>query len=194
MSFRIIKCAIVGDGTIGKTTFLTKYCTNITLLDYIPTVVDTYESLAQSTITNETVKIMFMDLSGQEDYRDIRDGQYDYSIDVFIVAFSIDNIVSFENIKDKWIPEIHSNCKVRDVPLILMGTKLDIRMRYELNKDSRIRNCVQKKQGLQLAKQIYAPYIECSSISEKNLSKVIDEIIKISANQKRKKTDTCIIS
>ena len=60
----------------------------------------------------------------QEEYDKIRPLSYP-DTQVFLVAFSVVNPSSFQNIKSKWIPELKENA--RDVPFVLVGTKLDLR-------------------------------------------------------------------
>ena len=45
--------------------------------------------------------------------------------DVFLICFSVVNPISFENVKTRWYPEIRQHCS--NVPIILVGTKLDLR-------------------------------------------------------------------
>ncbi|XLS93028.1 hypothetical protein HN51_069036 [Arachis hypogaea] len=58
--------------------------------------------------------------TGQEDYNRLRPLSY-RGADVFLLAFSLISRASYENVAKKWIPEL------RHVPIILVGTKLDLR-------------------------------------------------------------------
>ena len=45
--------------------------------------------------------------------------------DVFLICFSVVDPTSLENVRSKWYPEISHHAP--DVPIILVGTKLDLR-------------------------------------------------------------------
>ena len=124
MSFHIVKIAIVGDGAVGKTSLLTKYCNGEYCGDYIPTTMDMYEKLVHDG-KGHNIKFQFFDMAGQEDYKRLREHYYDDTIDMVILAYAINNQSSFLNAQSKWIPEIKSNLSIRDKPLIVIGTKLD---------------------------------------------------------------------
>lgn len=46
---------------------------------------------------------------GQEDYDRLRPLSYPQT-DVFLVCFSVTSPASFENVKEKWFPEVHHHC------------------------------------------------------------------------------------
>ncbi|GIY21351.1 hypothetical protein CEXT_788101 [Caerostris extrusa] len=48
------------------------------------------------------------------------------------MCFSVDNHESYENITAKWYPEIRHHC--RKTPIILIGTKIDLRENSENKK------------------------------------------------------------
>jgi cell division control protein 42 len=45
--------------------------------------------------------------------------------DVFLVCFSVTSPASFENVKEKWFPEVHHHCP--GVPCLIVGTQVDLR-------------------------------------------------------------------
>ena len=45
--------------------------------------------------------------------------------DVFLVCFSIINPDSYDNVREKWVPEIQKHCG--QAPFLLVGTQMDLR-------------------------------------------------------------------
>jgi GTPase SAR1 family protein len=90
--------------------------------------------------------------------------------DCFLLAFSLVSQPSFENIKTKWVPEITHYCP--NAPIILVGTKLDLREDTTALKtliaEKKATNPITTEQGHQLANEIGAvKYIECSALTQK---------------------------
>lgn len=67
------------------------------------------------------------------------------------------------------------------MPIILVGTKLDLRDDPEAREQLRQRKMapIQYEQAVQVAKEIKAvKYLECSALTQRNLKSVFDEAIK----------------
>lgn len=79
----------------------------------------------------------------------------------------------------QWYPEIEHHAP--GVPIILVGTKLDLRDEPEVREQLRQRKMapIQYEQAVQVAKEIKAvKYLECSALTQRNLKSVFDEAIK----------------
>lgn len=79
----------------------------------------------------------------------------------------------------QWYPEIEHHAP--GVPIILVGTKLDLRDDPEVKEQLRQRKMqpIQYEQAVQVAKEIKAvKYLECSALTQRNLKSVFDEAIK----------------
>ncbi|CAI0435160.1 unnamed protein product [Linum tenue] len=194
---RFIKCVTVGDGAVGKTCLLISYTSNTFPTDYVPTVFDNFS--ANVVVDGSTVNLGLWDTAGQEDYNRLRPLSY-RGADVFILAFSLISKASYENIAKKWIPELRHYAP--GVPIILVGTKLDLRDDKQFFNDHPGAVPITTAQNLsltigflfkgeELKKLIGAPaYIECSSKTQQNVKAVFDAAIKVvlqPPKQKKKK-------
>ncbi|KAG6403367.1 hypothetical protein SASPL_135585 [Salvia splendens] len=98
---------------------------------------------------------------GQEDYNRLRPLSY-RGADVFILAFSLISKASYENVSKKWIPELKHYAP--GVPIVLVGTKLDLRDDKEFFENHPGSVPITNVQGEELRKLIASPsYVECSS-------------------------------
>ncbi|CAB4321187.1 unnamed protein product [Prunus armeniaca] len=183
---RFIKCVTVGDGAVGKTCMLISYTSNTFPTDYVPTVFDNFS--ANVVVDGSTVNLGLWDTAGQEDYNRLRPLSY-RGADVFLLAFSLISKASYENIAKKWVPELRHYAP--GVPIILVGTKLDLRDDRQFFVDHPGAVPITTAQGEELKKLIGAPvYIECSSKTQQNVKAVFDAAIKVvlqPPKQKKKK-------
>ncbi|KAJ3003648.1 Rho GTPase [Thoreauomyces humboldtii] len=170
-----IKCVVVGDGAVGKTCLLISYTTNKFPSEYVPTVFDNYAVTVM--IGSEPYTLGLFDTAGQEDYDRLRPLSYPQT-DVFLVCFSVVSPASFENVKEKWFPEVRHHCP--GVPCIVVGTQMDLRddpatiEKLAKNRQKPIAS----DQGERLARELGAvKFLECSALTQKGLKNVFDEAI-----------------
>ncbi|GJV57942.1 Rac-like GTP-binding protein ARAC1 [Tanacetum coccineum] len=143
--------------------------------DYVPTVFDNFS--ANVVVNGATVNLGLWDTAGQEDYNRLRPLSY-RGADVFILAFSLISKASYENVSKKWIPELKHYAP--GVPIVLVGTKLDLRDDKQFFVDHPGATPITNAQGEELKKTIGAPeYIECSSKTQENVKGVFDAAIKV---------------
>ena len=187
-----IKCVVVGDGAVGKTCLLISYTTNAFPGEYIPTVFDNYS--ANVMVDGKPVNLGLWDTAGQEDYDRLRPLSYPQT-DVFLICFSIISPTSYENVKSKWFPEICHHCP--GVPIVLVGTKMDLRSDTRAKNDLKARglHVVSQSEGQQRAKDVGAvAYYECSALTQDGLKTVFDGAIRAAMNKpKSKKKGNCSI-
>jgi len=190
-----IKCVVTGDGAVGKTCLLISYTTNAFPGEYIPTVFDNYS--ASVMVEGKPISLGLWDTAGQEDYDRLRPLSYPQT-DVFLICFSIVSPASFDNVKAKWYPEICHHAP--GIPIVLVGTKLDLREDKGTADALRARKMepVSYEQALAVSREIGAvKYLECSALTQRNLKSVFDEAIKAvlhpKPSGKEKKKNKCRI-
>ncbi|XP_057689813.1 cell division cycle 42, like isoform X1 [Corythoichthys intestinalis] len=174
-TMQTIKCVVVGDGAVGKTCLLISYTTNKFPSEYVPTVFDNYAVTVM--IGGEPYTLGLFDTAGQEDYDRLRPLSYPQT-DVFLVCFSVVSPSSFENVKEKWVPEISHHCP--RTPFLLVGTQVDLR-----EDSNTIEKLAKNKQrplypesAEKLARELRAvKYVECSALTQRGLKNVFDEAI-----------------
>lgn len=93
------------------------------------------------------------------------------------MCFSVTSPASFENVKEKWFPEVHHHCP--GVPCLIVGTQIDLRDDPQvLEKLQRQKQRpITSEQGERLARELGAvKYVECSALTQKGLKNVFDEV------------------
>ena len=73
---------------------------------------------------DKTINLGLWDTAGQDEYAQFRPLSYDQA-DGFILAFSLVDRASFDNVASAWIRELRA--KAPDAPIVLVGTKMDLR-------------------------------------------------------------------
>ncbi|XP_008308975.2 rho-related GTP-binding protein RhoU-like [Cynoglossus semilaevis] len=119
---RRVKCVLVGDGAVGKTSLVVSYTTNGYPTEYVPTAYDNFSVVV--SVEGLLVKLQLCDTAGQEEFDRLRSLCFS-SVDVFLLCFSVVSPVSFQNVPDKWVPEIRSRAPF--APIVLVGTQCDLR-------------------------------------------------------------------
>jgi len=178
-----VKCVLVGDGAVGKTSLIVSYTTNGYPVEYMPTAFDDYSVVV--TVDNKPVQMQLCDTAGQDDFDALRPLCYP-NTDIFLLCFSVVSPTSFNNIQEKWVTEVRRHAP--HCPVMLVGTQCDLRndvkVLIELAKYKD--KPVSEADALRLANDIGAShYMECSALTQKNLKDVFDQAILDSLNYDR---------
>eukprot|EP01105_Mastigella_eilhardi_P008199 TRINITY_DN2004_c0_g1_i2.p1 TRINITY_DN2004_c0_g1~~TRINITY_DN2004_c0_g1_i2.p1 ORF type:complete len:199 (+),score=47.54 TRINITY_DN2004_c0_g1_i2:304-900(+) len=126
----------------------------------------------------QPINLVLWDTAGQEDYDKLRPLSYP-GTDVFIVCFNIVGHDSYENVEPKWVQEI--NASNPDTPLILVGTKLDLRHDKTILRDLESSGAqpVSPEEGEALRQRINAvAYLECSALTQTGVNEIFNQAIK----------------
>ncbi|KAJ4457309.1 putative Rho-related protein rac1A [Paratrimastix pyriformis] len=209
---RDVKCVVVGDGAVGKTCMLVSYTSNNFPTEYLATVFDNYETL--QVVDKTTVRLQLWSVPQPSKHSDdshflhiqfcalypkgILLEEYDRlrslsfpQTDVFLICFSVDSRQSLQNVKTKWYPEISGFAKGGKVPVMLVGTKTDIRPD---KKDPNSSKFVYPEEAKQVVTSLgLTEFVECSARTQTGLANVFLRTITnvLTPSKKSEKSGGC---
>ncbi len=181
-----VKCVVIGDGAVGKTCLLISYAKGDFPRDYVPTVFDNYAVSVE--VGGQKITLHLLDTAGQEDYDRLRPLSYS-NASVFLLCFAITSRTSFDNIRDKWYPELRRYSP--GVQFILVGTQADRRPAPSGASSAAGAQgaFVSHGEGARLAKDLGAvTYIECSALTREGLREVFVNAILAALDPKKAKS------
>lgn len=143
------------------------------------------------------VSLDLWDATSISDYDRLRSLSYQQT-DVFLVCFSVVSPSSYENVKEKWVPDITQYCP--GTPFLLVGTRTDLRNDHKTleklaeNKESPLK----PEDGEKLAHELKAvKYMECSAETKEGLKELFDEAVLVAlgegAPEKDESTRQCVL-
>jgi small GTP-binding protein len=113
-----IKCLVIGDAGVGKTTLCKTMLGDSFDPDYHPTVFETYK--IRVPLFKE-MPVEIWDMSGNAKYDKKRPVVYP-NVNGILICFDLTSKESWRNVKRKWVPEAMS---YPDFPLLIAGCKFD---------------------------------------------------------------------
>ena len=159
-----IKLLIVGDSTVGKTNFIYKFTDDKFKENYFAsTGIDLKTSSIK--IDGKNIKLHLWDTAGQEKYKSMTKSLF-LKAQGIIALFDVTNESSFINLKN-WLTLIEEECNP-DMPIIIVGNKIDL-----VNK-----RVIEKEKAMEYANQKKIDYLETSSKTGENVDKAINLITK----------------
>ncbi|KAH3867092.1 ras-related C3 botulinum toxin substrate 2-like [Dreissena polymorpha] len=187
-----LKCVLVGDGNVGKTSLMKTYKDKCFPGAYLATMSDSINVTMQ--VDEKNYDLTVYDTAGQEAYDRLRPLTYP-DTDVIVMCFSLVSKDSYDSIRDKWLAEVKQYC--RDIPIVLVGTKLDMRSGNS-KKDFAIMNgdrestiafnTISQEQGHWLKKEVGARfYVECSAKTQTSTRDVFESAIMAAINPTKRK-------
>jgi len=173
-NYKKIKCVVVGDGAVGKTCMLISYTTNTFPKEYVPTIFDNF--FTNVIVDSQIVNFHLWDTAGQDEYDKLRYLAYPET-DCYLVCFDITRQDSLMNVKIRWIPELAQYSP--GVPIIVVGTKQDLRTDPAGCKKLGITRLIGSEEGKRIAEDIGAKaYMECSALTQSSLKEVFEQTIR----------------
>jgi len=185
------KIVVVGDGACGKSSLLQVYEKGSFPTAYEPTIFET--GIKDMSVRGQDVEIALWDTAGQEGLDSLRPLSYP-DADVVLICYAVDDPTSFENVTERWLPEVERHCNTNTntntakaknrrrargeqatrTHVVLVGCKTDVRK----DKDA-LRALAEARespvctaQGEALAKKTGALFAECSAMHNDNVEAI----------------------
>ncbi|XP_010875870.1 rho-related GTP-binding protein RhoF [Esox lucius] len=171
-----LKIVIVGDGGCGKTSLLMVYAKGDFPEKYAPSVFEKYVTTV--TYGGKEIRLNLYDTAGQDDYDRLRPLSYQ-NANLVLICYDVTNPTSFENVLIKWYPEVNHFC--RDVPVILIGCKTDLRKDKERTRKLKAMDQapITYTQGEETRQHMSSElYLECSAKYRENVEDIFREATK----------------
>lgn len=113
---------LIGDGGVGKTTFVKRHTKGEFEKKYIATQGVEVHPMIFNT-SRGLVKFIVWDTAGQEKLSGLREGYY-IGADCAIIMFDVTSRISYKNVP-KWYKDLTRVCE--DIPIVLVGNKVDVK-------------------------------------------------------------------
>ena len=126
MSSKPVKCVILGDCGVGKTSLVRKYISN-EFGDHQSTLGASFWELSLDYTDTENkghiIPIHIWDTAGQERYRGLTP-MYIRNTDIALIVYDVNNKDSFNNLKE-WFKILKASIKT-EIPIFILGNKQDL--------------------------------------------------------------------
>mmetsp|Transcript_23793 Transcript_23793/g.30895 ORF Transcript_23793/g.30895 Transcript_23793/m.30895 type:complete len:218 (-) Transcript_23793:268-921(-) len=118
------KLILVGDGGVGKTTFVKRHLTGEFEKKYVATLGVEVHPLVFHT-NRGPIKFNVWDTAGQEKFGGLRDGYYIQG-QCAIIMFDVTSRITYKNVPN-WYQDLTRVCE--NIPIVLTGNKVEIKDR-----------------------------------------------------------------
>jgi GTP-binding nuclear protein Ran len=116
------KLVLVGDGGVGKTTFVKRHTKGEFERCYIATVGAEVNPIVFNT-TKGPVRFNIWDTAGQEKFAVLREGYY-IDANCAIIMFDVTSRISYKNVPN-WYRDLVRVCE--NIPMVLVANKVDVK-------------------------------------------------------------------
>lgn len=161
----MFKILIIGNSSVGKTSFLFRYADDSFTSAFVSTVGIDFK--VKTVIRREKrMKLQIWDTAGQERYRTITTAYYRGAMG-FILMYDVTNEESFNSVQD-WVTQIKTY-SWDNAQVILVGNKSDMEAERVVTYD----------RGKQLADQLGLEFFETSAKENINVKNVFERLVDI---------------
>ncbi|EEB10525.1 RAB 3 and, putative [Pediculus humanus corporis] len=172
----MFKLLIIGNSSVGKTSFLFRYADDSFTSAFVSTVGIDFK-VKTVFRHDKRVKLQIWDTAGQERYRTITTAYYRGAMG-FILMYDITNEESFNSVQD-WVTQIKTY-SWDNAQVILVGNKCDM-------EDERV---ISFERGKQLSEQLGIEFFETSAKENINVKAVFERLVDIICDKMSESLDS----
>lgn len=172
----MFKLLIIGNSSVGKTSFLFRYADDSFTSAFVSTVGIDFK-VKTVFRHDKRVKLQIWDTAGQERYRTITTAYYRGAMG-FILMYDITNEESFNSVQD-WVTQIKTY-SWDNAQVILVGNKCDM-------EDERV---ISFERGKQLSEQLGIEFFETSAKENVNVKAVFERLVDIICDKMSESLDS----
>ena len=160
-----IKLIVLGNTSVGKSSFILKYIEDKFVLNYIATLGMDFKQKKLKLKNGQEVKLRIYDTAGQERFKSVAIS-FIKKAEGVILIYDIGNKATFESLEE-WIKNIKEFGK-ENLPIILVGNKCDLPPE---------KRQVELIEGKDKAEEFNLPFFETSCKEGINIKEVFEKIV-----------------
>lgn len=161
-SVPVLKVVVAGNGAVGKTSLIRRFCEGKFELTRVATIGVDFQTQTVA-LPEKTVKLSIWDMAGQDRFQVIRSGFYRGSRAAALV-YDVTDPESFNSLA-KWRQEILE--AIQQQPFVVVGNKIDL---------ERVQP---REQAEAFAQSFGARYIETSALNGSGVSDLFEALAKL---------------
>ena len=160
-----IKLIVLGNTSVGKSSFILKYIEDKFVLNYIATLGMDFKQKKLKLKNGKEVRLRIYDTAGQERFKSVA-VSFIKKAEGAILIYDIGNKATFESLEE-WIKNIKESGK-ENLPIILVGNKCDLPPE---------KRQVELIEGKDKAEEFNLPFFETSCKEGINIKEVFEKIV-----------------
>ena len=170
---KVLKLAMLGDSTVGKTSICNVYFNNDFENNQLMTIGQVKMDGKIKLEDGTELKLIIWDTAGQERFHSISLNACK-NVEGIFVTFDLTKLKTFQNITE-WLNKINEN--IANIPIIILGNKCDLKNERK----------VTKEEAENFAKNLNLPYFETSAKENINIKESIEALANIAYKKAKDK-------